>query len=126
MNKSTIVEYPVEQRLFTAAQISEALDISIARIYSIQHCLKFKAVYFDGKYNHFSYQQFKMIKEHVERYEAKKQARYNAKHNLSEEQEVKPHILELRKLHPLVKDDKFFNLYYWPETIPACYKDVEI
>ena len=35
-------------------------------------------------------------------------------------------ISDLFKLHPLVKDKKFFNFYYFPDPIPRCFKDVII
>lgn len=37
---------------------------------------------------------------------------------------TKEEILEqLRKEHPLVKDDRCFRLNWWPVTRPACFDD---
>ena len=33
---------------------------------------------------------------------------------------------QLRILHPLVKDDRCFNINWWPETEPICFKDLEV
>ena len=27
--------------------------------------------------------------------------------------------------HPLVKDDRFFDINYWPETVPKCFEDLD-
>lgn len=42
--------------------------------------------------------------------------------------EVKPlkfNLEELKKLHPLVKDMRFFKTSYFPDIIPDCYKETE-
>ena len=35
-------------------------------------------------------------------------------------------IEELRAEHPLVKDDRFFELQYFPDVIPNCFKECEL
>lgn len=35
-------------------------------------------------------------------------------------------IEELRAEHPLVKDDRFFKLSFFPDTVPVCFKECEV
>ena len=40
---------------------------------------------------------------------------------------VEPKTIEqLRAEHPLVKDDRFFKLSYFPDVIPNCFKECEL
>ena len=34
-------------------------------------------------------------------------------------------IEELRKLHPLVKDDRFFKTSFFPDVTPKCFEELE-
>ena len=37
----------------------------------------------------------------------------------------KPELAVNKAEHPLVKDDKFFDINYWPETVPKCFETDE-
>lgn len=35
-------------------------------------------------------------------------------------------IEQLRAEHPLVKDDRYFKLSFFPDTVPVCFKECEV
>lgn len=41
------------------------------------------------------------------------------------EKQPKPKLTleEMKKLHPLVRDEKFFKTSYFPEVMPDCFKE---
>ena len=40
---------------------------------------------------------------------------------------VKPELTldEMKKLHPLVTEERFLNLNYWPDITPKCFADLD-
>lgn len=49
----------------------------------------------------------------------------NLQDDVSEVEEKASAIEELRKLHPLVTDDRCFLRNWWPDTVPKCFEDLE-
>ena len=54
-----------------------------------------------------------------------KKAHEEIKVSKTKKPEQEMNIEELRKLHPLVKDDRFFKTSYFPDVTPKCFEDIE-
>ena len=52
-----------------------------------------------------------------------KQERTITPQQTSFKEEVQEDVEELKKAHPLVRDERLFNLNYWPDVVPVCFEE---
>jgi hypothetical protein len=44
---------------------------------------------------------------------------------MEKQQKPKLTLEEMKALHPLVKDERYFKTSYFPDTVPECFKENE-
>lgn len=114
-----IGQMPDECRQFTTQDIAMSLGLLPTSVSSIAVKLGIKPERrYEGRaFKHFySWEQFRQLQLYEAEIE-RKRAKLNKVN-------VQVYTLEeLKKLHPLVTDDRFFQLSYFPETKPKCFED---
>lgn len=73
-----------------------------------------------GRTCFFTYSEMKQIKDLLEA----RKARQIKKPEQEEEKHLS--IAELKKQHPLVTDERCFNLHWWPNIMPICFEDIGV
>jgi hypothetical protein len=100
-------------RLFKTKEVADICGITVGMVhYAVE---KLGIIYTTNKwgYAQFSFIQMRLIKEYY-----KKSDTSNLK------LKAEPMTLEqLKELHPLVKDERFFKLSYFPEIVPNCFAE---
>ena len=114
------------QKLFTTDEVGKILNVkpdnisSMVYRYGIKKILKATN---KGRTYYFDYKAMREIKAYFDRRNKEREAK--GLQRLEAEPTVKYSIEELKKLHPLVTDERCFQLSYWPETLPKCFEDLE-
>jgi hypothetical protein len=100
-------------RLFKTREVADICGITVGMVhYAIE---KLGIIYTTNKYGYaqFSFKQMRLIKEY-----------YKKSDTTDLKLKAEPMTLEqLKELHPLVKDERFFKLSYFPETKPSCFEE---
>ena len=119
------LEKPEVQRVYTTAEIAMYLNTSEYAIRNIANYYRIDKVISPTKNSRaafYSYEAVRLIKSH-----------FDAKKNKEKQKQIKAQVSkpdlsleELRKLHPLVKDDRFFNTSFFPDVTPECFKVSEV
>ena len=109
---------PENSRLFLAAEMANALEITIPCFYSLMKKLDLDNIKKpDGRGHnvmYFTHDALARCREELER-------RENAEKAKTGRAELEAAQAE----HPLVTDPNFLKLSYFPETIPACFIEVD-
>ncbi len=109
-------------RTFTIADLEHALGVTSS---SILHEIHKNNLPFTvekrghGKKFIVPYETYMEIKKHYDKMLEKKAGKKKI------EVQKSLTVEEMRKLHPLVVDDRFFKESYFPETVPCCFEDME-
>ena len=112
---------PEEQRTFTVTDIQRITGSSPSVIRSIAERAGIEGFVNKDRHNVVVYD-FKSMKQIVAIYRNYMRIDDVVKINKRRASEPKT-IEQLRKEHPLVKDDKFFKLTYFPDIVPKCFAD---
>lgn len=104
-------EYDKDQKEYSVKQMAEILDVTENCIYDYVSKLKLKLTTHEdnNRKKYFSYTQMKLLYDYVYGLRAKKLKQK------SSQKYSDTNLEELRKLHPLVKDDRFFKEDYFPD-----------
>lgn len=111
-------------KTFTFREIANSFKVSLGFLQNLidRHPEEFewsKSYTKTGKEKRrFTYQDYLTVKDYVQAFNVKKAERKKRLEELCNSEQEKKSLEELRKEHPLVKDDRFFNVNYWPETTP--------
>lgn len=120
------LERPEVQKIYTTQEIADYLETSASIIRNIAHYYNIEKKVCPTKNSraaYYTYDSVRLIKEH---YEAKRnKERQDA---ISRMKVVKPELTldEMKKLHPLVTEERFLNLNYWPDITPKCFVDLDV
>lgn len=111
---------PEESRMFTISDIQKICGASPNIIRGIAERANIESFISKDRRNKvvFTFQSMKQI---VEIYRHLSNVDEIARKNVNKA-EVKT-VEELRAEHPLVKDDRFFKLSFFPDVIPNCFKE---
>ena len=113
--KFSYVQTPIENKVFTMTDISRIIGASADVIHTIIETINAESsVNENGRIVY----DFKTMKQIMGVYKNTLKVSEVKKTNTT----VKT-IEELRAEHPLVKDDRFFKLSYFPKTEPACFEN---
>ena len=107
---------PEEQRTFTTEQIAELLHISLTFVLKAarRNNLQIKTRQDSSHAYYWTYLDYKVIEKAVQT---------NKKINAMRKPK---NVLNTSAInHPLVTDKRCLNLYYWPDIIPDCFKEME-
>ena len=118
MGDFNVTSRPVEMKYYTAKEIVKLSGLSIAQIYRFLRQGNFKSELVQtpqGKRPMYSWSACKTIVEYAKVTKMNKQKK--------KVETVEPTIEQLRKEHPLVEDDRFFKLSYFPDPIPVGFYD---
>lgn len=111
---------PENERLFLAAEMANALEITIPCFYSLMKKLDLDNIKKpDGRGHnvmYFTHDALARCREELER-------RENAEN--AKRETVRAELEAAQAEHPLVTDPRFLKLSYFPETTPACFCEVE-
>lgn len=107
---------PVEDKTFSTQEIADALGTTRPTIYRIAAAKDLHCSLVHGKVKVWSYDDFKIIKLCVSQIQ---------KHNLVPVKKTELSLEEMKKLHPLVTNPKWFRLSAFPDVIPQGYEDIE-
>ena len=118
--KFNYTQRPESPRLFLAAEMANALEITIPCFYSLMKKLDLDNIKKpDGRGHnvmYFTHDALARCREELERREnADRAKRENGRAELEAAQAE----------HPLVTDPRFLKLSYFPETTPACFSEVD-
>lgn len=115
--KFNYTQRPESPRLFLAADMANALEITIPCFYSLMKKLDLDNIKKpDGRGHnvmYFTHDALARCREELER-------RENA-----EKETGRAELEAAQAEHPLVTDPRFLKLSYFPETTPACFSEVE-
>lgn len=124
MNNETIREKfnytqrPENPRVFLAAEMANALEITLPTFYTLARKLNLDCIKKRDKTGrlvmYFSHNALGICRAELEQREAKKKK--NA---------PKVAAVELQTEHPLVKDARCLSLNYWPDIMPVCFAEVD-
>lgn len=122
-------DIPDEQRIFTANQIIEIFEITRFHFLKVRDRLKIQAKKFDkpqpkGDRYYYTYDDFSKLKTYFAKLNHEKEMNARRKFEIETEEERKMlnSYERLKKEHPLVTDVRCFNLNWWPDIIPDCFK----
>ena len=108
---------PATERLFLAAEMANALEITIPCFYSLMKKLDLDNIKKpDGRGHnvmYFTHDALARCREELERREK------------AEKETGRAELEAAQAEHPLVTDPRFLKLSYFPETTPACFSEVE-
>lgn len=118
--KFNYTQRPESPRLFLAADMANALEITIPCFYSLMKKLDLDNIKKpDGRGHnvmYFTHDALARCREELERREnAEKAKRENGRAELEAAQAE----------HPLVTDPRFLKLSYFPDVVPACFEECE-
>lgn len=110
------MNFSQEEMKFNTTEIARILNISICSVTKFTRILKLNPEIVSGRTHAylFNWHQFKQLEKYVAN-NKKIQALRRDKNTLNEDAQE----------HPLVTDKRCLNLYYWPDVIPDCFKDME-
>ena len=116
--KFNYTQRPENSRLFLAAEMANALEITIPCFYSLMKKLDLDNIKKpDGRGHnvmYFTHDALKRCEEELKRRETEKTITPKKTETTADAAE-----------HPLVTDPRFLKLSYFPETTPACFSEVE-
>jgi len=113
---------PETERVFTAKQLAEIFKTAPTYIITLAHNIgvdtkkRMNIPEATQKVTYFDFQDYLVFKKY---YAGRPHKNTNVFH------EDYTNIELMRKNHPLVTDDRFFNLYYFPDVIPDCFEEVD-
>lgn len=117
MQNYCIGSVPETQKLYTTVDISELIGVTRTSVSGIAIKLGIKPFKEKGhNKSFFTYEQMKQIYLYEE-------AVLNRKQKIKGTGTKMLSLQELKKQHPLVKDERFFNLGYFPDVIPKNFED---
>lgn len=114
------------QKLFTTDEVGKILNVKPSNISSMAYRYGIKKIIKatnKGRTYYFDYKAMREIKDYFDRRNKEREAK--GLQRLEAELTEKYSIEELKKLHPLVTDERCFRMSYWPETLPNCFKNLE-
>lgn len=118
---------PRNNRTFTIADLGYAFGVTSASILNEIHKnnLPF-TVEKRGRGKRFiaPYETYLELKKHYDKMLEKKAGKKKVTDNAKPAAQKSLTVEEMRKLHPLVTDDRFFKESYFPETVPDCFEDM--
>lgn len=131
--KNNIFGEPVlHEAVWTSEQLSTMLNITMVDVRNYTFRLKIhptKMKNDKGVYSVYNYDDYIRIKDlRIKILEKKELAEQRKKAKL-EKEKLKPvkkkveDVEELKKAHPLVRDERLFNLNYWPDVVPVCFEE---
>ena len=110
---------PDENRTFTTLEIADACGIAVQSVRNFANTYHYESLAVrssnTGRCAIWDFNFYKAIKEVYERKAKEKEKRLKAKKEPEEENKT---LEELKRLHPLVTDERCFKLSWFPETIP--------
>lgn len=114
---------PEENRVFTTTEIRQAVGCSKTLVMAFAKRKGFKPLndnYKNGVMAQWDYNFYKSFCNYFKalREKQQKQAEKRKKITENEPPEENKSIEELKRLHPLVTDERCFKLNWWPEVIP--------
>ena len=118
MSSFNVASRPVEMRYYTIKEIMRDSGFLIAQVYRFLRQGNFTSELVqtdNGNKPMYSWMAYKSIIDY-----AAKTKKPERKVKVAAEQ---PTIEQLRKEHPLVTDDRFFKLSYFPDPTPECFKE---
>lgn len=118
---------PKQEKIFTVNEISNLVDYTPNAVCQIAKKLnvglKHKPLVKGGSCYDFTYSDYLAIKKYVDERKAIKEKFQQL--NLAKIKSKEETLQELKKLHPLVTDEKFFKLEFFPDVMPECFKEME-
>lgn len=122
-------DIPDEQKLFTASQLCIIFDVNRFNFLKVRDLLKIKAQKFakmqkGGVRYYYTYADFVRFKDYFakKKHDDELAARRKFEIETEEERKVLNSYERLKKEYPLVTDVRCFNLNWWPDIIPDCFK----
>ena len=117
---------PDIQKVYTTKEVAELLGITEASVRGIvkNYDLDFSVVPTkSSRAACYSYDTVRQIKEYheatVKRFEKIRLDKMKAMQDQSMSTE------DMKRLHPLVTDERYFKLSYFPDVVPECFKECE-
>lgn len=118
---------PKQERIFTVNEISNLVGYTPNQIRVFARKMKIgkrhKPLVEGGPCFDFTYSDYLIIKKYVEERKAIKEKFQQL--NLAKIKSKEETLQELKKLHPLVTDERFFKLEFFPDVMPECFKEME-
>ena len=108
---------PDKNRIFTTVEIADALNTNRPTIYHIASLKGIECTIGAKRVKYWTYSDFKQIKEYLELHKKQPKKQVQKAPELPLE--------ELQKLHPLVKNTRWFKLSDFPDIIPKGYENLE-
>ena len=107
---------PQEERLFNTNDISRTLKVSITFVTSCVRKLGLHPQVVQNRTHayYFTRAEYKLIEDYV-----------NNNKRIAGLRRDKNILNEDAREHPLVTYKRCLNLYYWPDIVPDCFKDME-
>lgn len=116
---------PDENRVFSTYDIAAVCGVCNQTVRNVAIKLGFESTtksVINGRKAFWSYDTYKAVKDFIENHIQKKAEFEKKKQELDEQREKS--LEELKREHPLVTDERCFNLNWWPDTVPVCFKEV--
>lgn len=112
---------PIEEKMFTITDIQRVCGASPNIIRSIAEKAGVESFISKGN-RHSIVFDFNSARQIIAIYKNYSRVDEIAKRNRSEPKTIE----ELRAEHPLVTDDRFFKLSFFPDVVPNCFKECEL
>ena len=118
--KFNYTQRPENSRLFLAAEMANALEVTLPTFYSLMKKLDLDSSLVKDargrKVLVFSHDALARCREELER-------RENAEN--AKRETVRAELEAAQAEHPLVTDSRFLKLSYFPDVVPACFEECE-
>lgn len=123
---------PVEERIFTVNEIANICGCSTNNILVIEkkigcNYIRHKPTHSGGSFCDITYSDYLKIKAYCE-----ERKRIKESYRLAKEKKIQEKIRkeessleEMKRLHPLVTDERFFKLEFFPDIVPICFKEMD-
>lgn len=117
MTEPSYLFFSDTKRTFSTKELAEVAGISEESMRNLEDKLGLTKIVVKSNYFEWDYSSYIKVKAYAE----------NRKKAKAEKKKVVSSVTleEMRKLHPLVKDDRYFRLSYFPDAVPECYKDMQ-
>lgn len=122
--KFTFGQKPAEERYFSTLEVSEMIgcsDQSIAAMIK-KTGIKPLKIHTGRTYkNKFTWEQYKIL----EAWHKGPRGRPKTQTVEVKKDDNMLNLEDLKALHPLVTDERFLKLSFWPNVIPACFEEID-
>lgn len=113
---------PDENRVFTTGEIAAACGVCNQTARNVLIRLGFDSTtknVTNGRKAFWTYDAYKAAKDFIENHVEKRLE--NKKKKIADVESDSKTLEQLKREHPLVTDERCFNLNWWPDTVPVCF-----